>query len=206
MLQSSSQQIFIYGQPDIASDFWKNLTETHQVQTFQTDNIYQLQQYTKEISPEILIFNVNDATSLVDFKHAVARLEYSPLVILISPRTEISNIPHVAHHLQYPICCSELKEIIESYSIGHKRHDVLLIDRSVGHFNPLKQQLLEAQYRIFEVHTIDAAKLYLDRNVTKTVLIEYMPQFIAGRHYLQHSRIFYVDRQQDITEISKFLH
>ena len=206
MLQNTPQHIFVFGHPLITQNLWKHLEETHQIQTFQTDNIYQLQQYTREITPQILIFNITDAPSLVAFKKIMPLLKKSSLVILISPQTEIPVFPNVAHHLRHPLHLSELNEIIASYSIGHQMHDVLLIDRPSPETCPLKQHLIESKYHIFEVHTIDAAKLYLQKNTTKAVFIEYMPQFVAGRHYLQHPQIFYVDRQQDITEISKFLH
>ena len=206
MLQNSPQQIFIYGSPMINTEVWEHLTENHRVQTFQTDNIYQLQQYTQEILPQILIFNINDAVSLVALKQILARLKNMPLIILLSPPIEISNLPQVAHHLHHPVNLAELTEIVESYSLGHHQHDALLLDSPSQSFNPLKQKLLQAGYSVFETHTVAAAQLYLQKNSAHAVLIEYMPQFIAGRHHLQHERIFYVDRQQDITEISKFLH
>ena len=206
MQQSLPQQIFIYGSPMIDTAVWEHLTENHRVQTFQTDNIYQLQQYTQEITPQILIFNINDAVSLVALKQTLARLKTTPLIILLSPPIEISNLPQVAHHLHHPVNLAELTEIVESYSLGHHQHDALLLDNPSQSFNPLKQKLMQSGYSVFETHTIAAAQLYLQKNKTHAVLIEYMPQFIAGRHYLQHERIFYVDRQQDITEISKFLH
>ena len=206
MLQSLPQQIFIYGSPIIDNTVWEHLTENHRVQTFQTDNIYQLQQYSLEITPQILIFNISDAASLVALKQTLTRLKTTPLIILLSPPIEISHLPPVAHHLHHPVNLAELTEIIESYSLGHHQHDALLLDSPNKNFNPLKQKLLQAGYSVFETHTVAAAQLYLQKNTAHAVLIEYMPQFIAGRHYLQHERIFYVDRQQDITEISKFLH
>ena len=206
MLQNSPQQIFIYGSPMIDNAAWEYLTENHRVQTFQTDNIYQLQQYTLEITPQILIFNISDAASLVALKQTLARLKNTPLIILLSPPIEISNLPQVAHHLHHPVNLAELTKIVECYSLGHHQHDALLLDSPNQSSSPLKQKLLQSGYSVFETHTIAAAQLYLQKNTARAVLIEYMPQFIAGRHYLRHERIFYVDRHQDITEISKFLH
>ena len=206
MLQNPAAKVFIYGNLPLPFEAVQNLADAYHLQTFQTDNIYQLQQYSLEITPQILIFNISDAASLVALKQTLTRLKTTPLIILLSPPIEISHLPPVAHHLHHPVNLAELTEIIESYSLGHHQHDALLLDSPNKNFNPLKQKLLQAGYSVFETHTVAAAQLYLQKNTAHAVLIEYMPQFIAGRHYLQHERIFYVDRQQDITEISKFLH
>ena len=97
-------------------------------------------------------------------------------------------------------------DITESYCLGGKKHDILLLDTYSKQYNPLKFALLEQGYSIFEVHNIDAAKLYLSQNKPRIVGIEYTPTFIPARHTLLHNHIFYVDRAQDITEIKKFLH
>ena len=205
MLQNPAAKVFIYGNLPLPFEAVQNLADAYHLQTFQTDNLYQLQQYTREVMPKILIFQITDAAALATFRLTVGNLKNNPLIILILPKIQIKALPEVAHHLYLPLDEHELGEIIESYSIGHRHHDFLLVQNYSEANRTFKNKLLAKNYRVFEVNNISAAQLYLQKNQATAVLIEYAPQFIIGRHNLNHQRIFYVDRHQDLTEIEKFL-
>lgn len=205
MLQNPAAKVFIYGNLPLPFEAVQNLADAYHLQTFQTDNLYQLQQYTREVMPKILIFQITDAAALATFRLTVGNLKNNPLIILILPKIQIKALPEVAHHLYLPPDEHELGEIIESYSVGHRQHDILLVQNYSEANRAFKSRLLAKNYRIFEVNNINAAQLYLQKNQATAVLVEYAPQFIVGRHNLNHQRIFYVDRHQDLTEIEKFL-
>ena len=69
----------------------------------------------------------------------------------------------------------------------------------------LVEQLENRHYNYFHVHNGMAANQYLSKNSPKIVCIVYAIPFILERHNLDHDRIIYVDRQQDIAEIENFL-
>ena len=71
--------------------------------------------------------------------------------------------------------------------------------------NKLAQQIKKTEYKCFEVHNEDAAQLYLSKNNPKAVCIECAKGFIKAPAQINLSKIFYVDSQDDIAEIKKFL-
>lgn len=206
MLGHIAENIFIYNKEKQNFNMLAPIEDLHSLNSFVTDNIYQLYQYTQNIAPKVLIFNITDTQSLADLKSIIKHRQNNyPLIVISPPTFEIPLHPQIAHYLKTNNL-PELLDIIESYGVGGKKHDILLLDTYLLTPSPLKIALQQKSYKIFEVHNIEAAKHYLNRNKPKIVGIEYVPVFIPARHTLQHSHIFYVDRAQDITEIEKFLH
>ena len=206
MIQARSEQIFIYN-GNMQKNFGiEQLSDFFDFNTFSTDNIYQLHQYAQKITPQVLIFNISNEKSLADLQTAMANFAGDIPLIVTAPRNfKIPPYSQIAHYVAAENE-REILDIVESYSIGGKTHDVLLVDAYSPKVCPLKEALYNKGYSIFEVHNIEAARQYLMRNKPRIVGVEYVPAFIPARHTLQHSRIFYVDREQDITEIEKFLH
>jgi len=99
----------------------------------------------------------------------------------------------------------ELHDIIESYTIGLKKHQIMLLERYAEQPSDFQQQLIAHGYSVFTVHNLEAADIYLRRNQPQIVCVEYNLPFIHAKQWLNHERVFYVDRQQDISEIKKFL-
>jgi hypothetical protein len=120
------------------------------------------------------------------------------------------NIPfipdkNIAHYLKAPIDVKKLTDIIESYCLGQKKHQIMLLETIKTEQSVLVEQLENRHYNYFQVHNGMAVNQYLSKNSPKIVCIEYAIPFILERHNLDHDRIIYVDRQQDIAEIENFL-
>ena len=127
-------------------------------------------------------------------------------IVLTKPHSQkFSAHQRVAHYIHLPLEIAKLQDIIDSYCIGNKNHQILLLNEYRPQYDQLHRSLDTSGYTYFEVHNASAAEIYLQKNHPHTVFIEYTPKLITARHNLQHNRIFYVDRQQDITEIEKFL-
>jgi PleD family two-component response regulator len=179
------------------------------LQTFASDNIYQFLRYAKELLPNVMILNLSDsdeqtAAALKNFETQAAATHFP--IIVIKARNEAFTVnPRIAHYLSMPEDYRRLTDIIESYSYGHQKHQLMLLDRYSPHSDKLHEWLAARNISYFEVHNPDAAAVYLQKNHPAAVWIEYVPEFIAARHTLLHQRIFYVDRHQDTAEIQKFL-
>lgn len=206
MLTNNFRQIFVYNhnpQTPLPLEQFSTLPDLH---TFQTDNLYRLKQYAREVNPNLLLFNITDAAALADLKNLLQSQPVTYPIIVLAPSTiRLQPLPNVAHYLHLPEDRTKLHDIIASYYWGNRHHDILYISNYRDTPSAVSRQLQATAYTFFEVHQADAARLYLSKNTPQIICIEYAPQFITLRHSLKHQRIFYVDRQQDITEIKNFL-
>lgn len=209
MIHNTCGQIFIYNNLTNAENSLIDIVNNHTCPIFATDNIYQFLRYAKEIAPQVMILNLQNAQKANLPEAEYFRQQINPRqypIIVLKPQNE-SFILHqnIAHYLHMPNDLPRLQEIIDTYSIGYKKHQILLLDSYSSQLGNLHQQIIDRGYTFFEVHNGHAANLYLQKNQPQIVCVEYSPAFITARHMLQHNRIFYVDRQQDIAEIEKFL-
>lgn len=209
MLQPHLGNIFFYDTERSFLSAFADIFDSKSYQTFATDNLYQLSRYAKTISPDVIIFNLNDLQklnlqTLKNFETA-ALGRTVPIIVLQTPTAHISGHASIAHYLDMPADYNKLIDIVESYGQGNKNHEIMLLNRYLNTSDRLHRQLQQKNYNVFEVHNADAALIYLKKNHPQNIWIEYTPEFIPLRHSLPHQRIFYVDRQQDIAEIEKFL-
>lgn len=203
-----SGRIFVYDNISAQLSVYQDFFDSRSLPMFGTDNIYKLTKYSAEISPGAMIFNLNrDSRQVLSaLKQLSANGDVNFPVIVLNPyNIEFKPTDIVSHYLTAPINPLHFMDIIESYYIGGKRHQILLlnsISETPGYF---QQRIKSRGYSYFEVHNGIAANLYLQKNMPKIVCIEYNASYIIERHNLQHDHIFYVDRQQDIDEIEFFL-
>lgn len=209
MQVSSPQRVFLYNESHSSSANISHLLQNYALQTFDTQNIYQLMQYAKEINPNLMIFNMDDDDlpddEALDYIQAKINHEIYPVIVIKPDGFLFQAQPKIAHYIHTPSETNKLVDIIDSYCLGHKYHDILLLQNYGEKYGRLKQQIIRNGYTFFEVHNSDAARIYLSKNKPKIVCVEYAPQFILARHNLRHENIFYVDRDQDLTEMEKFL-
>ncbi|MBR1601447.1 MAG: hypothetical protein IJ677_07705 [Alphaproteobacteria bacterium] len=209
MYFSDFGHIFVYNNTDQNITELQNILSSGVYKTFTTGNVYQFLQYAKELSPDIMIFNLDDSKKYSEetsesFNKQINFTNF-PL-ILTKPHTQKFSLhPRVAHYIHLPLEIAKLRDIIESYCLGNKNHQILLLSEYHTKYDKLRRSLDLGGYTYFEVHNPDAAEIYLQKNHPQTVFVEYTPKLLTARHNLQHNRIFYVDRDQDITEIEKFL-
>ncbi len=210
MQQSSLGRIFIYDDNKPMLSAFKDIFTSHAFQMFGTDNVYQLLQYAKEITPDVMIFDIEEnytaATSTINHMGREINPEKYPIIVLKPQSYKFKVFPQIAHYLHTPLNMPKFIDILESYCVGNKQHDIMLLGSYNEKPGKFRQQLDSLNYSYFEVHNEDAARLYLAKNTPKIVCIEYSLPYITARHHLNHKHIFYVDRDQYITEIQNFLH
>lgn len=203
-------RIFVYDDNRKRLQGFRDFFANKDIQIFGTDNLYQLLNYSKEITPDVLIFDLqrNSRTGMVALEHFGQEIKpHKYPIIVIKPYPDPFHIsPDIAHYLRSPLDIATFFDILESYSLGHKHHHVMLLDNFDEKPGKLHLHLQKNNYSYFEVHNEHAARLYLKKNAPDVVLVEFSPAFVAVRHTLRHPHIFYVDRQQDDIEIKKFLH
>jgi len=203
-----TDRIFVYDSNITHLSIYQDFFASRSLKMFGTDNIYKLTQYSKEIAPEVMIFNLNDNSELVQSAlNDLSEKQYiqSPVIVLNPHNIAFTPDKNIAHYLTAPIDVKKFADIIESYCIGYKKHQIMLLETATKEQSLLSKQLSERNYNHFQVHNGSAANQYLSKNFPKIVCIEYSIPFILKRHNLNHDRIIYVDRQQDIAEIEKFL-
>ena len=201
--------VFVYDNTEQKTPILQDILSSGVYKTFTTSNAYQFLQYTGEITPDVMIFNLDDNNkysreTLENFGRQI-NMTNCP-IILTKPQIQPFS-PHlrIAHYIHLPLETKKLNDIVESYCLGNKEHQIMLLSTYSPQYDKLHRSLDIGGYSYFEVHNEQAAEIYLNKNNPQTVFIEYNPTLIAARHNLRHNRIFYVDRRQDITEIERFL-
>lgn len=210
MLSHSSGHIFIYDDNRSRLQAFRDFFAEDKLQVFTTDNLYRLLLYTGEITPDILILSLkeNSRTGAVALEHFGREINPRAYpVIVIKPQPEAFHThPDIAHYLRAPLNVANFRNIFESYTLGNKHHQIMLLDSFSETTDRLHEQLKKHGYSYFEVHNEHAARMYLKKNAPDIVFVEYSLPFIAARHTLQHPHIFYVDRRQENIELQRFLH
>lgn len=202
-------QVFVYNNTGQNAAMLQSFLYSGVYKTFNTANIYQFLQYAKELTPNVMIFNLDDEKKLSEettesFNTQINFTSYP--IVLTKPHTQkFSTHKRIAHYIHLPLELAKLQDIVESYCIGHKNHQIMLLCEYSSQYDTLHRSLDIGGYSYFEVHNIQAAEIYLQKNNPQTVFVEYTPNLLTARHSLRHDNVFYVDRQQDITEIEKFL-
>lgn len=206
---SNFGHVFVYDNTEHELPVLQNILSSGFYRTFSTGNMYQFLQYAKEVTPDLVIFNLDDnskysSETLESFNKQIKMTNY-PIVLTKPQNQKFSAHPQVAHYIHLPLEITKLQDVIESYCLGNKNHQIMLLNTYSPKYDNLHYSLEASGYSYFEVHNEEAAEIYLNRNNPQTVFVEYNHELISARHNLQHNRIFYVDRHQDITEIEKFL-
>lgn len=209
MSQSNMGNVFFYDTERSYLSAFADIFNNKSFNTFTTDNLYQLLRYAKEITPDVMIFNLSDFGSpdaqTLEMLKTLTTGKNFPIIVLQSPLKRRDSHPRIAHYLTMPADYEKLVDIIESYGPGGKTPQIMLLDRYLAQPDPLHLRLRQKGYDFFEVHNADAALNYLQKNRPQNIWIEYIPEFIGLKPLLTHQRVFYVDRHQDIAEIEKFL-
>lgn len=201
--------VFVYDNTEQKTPILQNILSSGVYKTFTTSNVYQFLQYAGEITPNVMIFNLDDNNkysreTLENFNRQIS-LTSCPIILTKPQIQPFSLHQRIAHYIHLPLETKKLIDIVESYCLGNKKHRIMLLNTYSPQYDKLHRSLDIGGYSYFEVHNEQAAEIYLSKNNPQTVLIEYNPTLIAARHNLRHNRIFYVDRRQDITEIERFL-
>ena len=201
-------KVFLYNENKSTLSNFDDFFTVHSLQMFGSDNLYHMIKYAREISPDMMIFSIQNESEktfspISQFEENIM-VQY-PVIVIRNDDIPFKIHSSVAHYLRMPRDREKLTDITESYALGGKNHPIMLLGSYNENTGTLKQQLNADNIPYFEVHNGIAAEIYLRKNTPQTIFIENTETYKTARLRLRHNRIFYVDRQQDITEIKKFL-
>ena len=201
-------KVFLYNENKAGLSNFNDFFADRSLQMFGSDNLYHIIKYAREINPDMMIFSIQNEcektfSPISQFEEAI-NAQY-PIIVIRNDNTPFKMHSGVAHYLRLPRDIKKFTDITESYALGGKKHQIMLLDSYSENTSPIKRQLDTNNIPYFEVHSEIAAEIYLRKNAPQTVFIENTEAYKTACLRLKHNRIFYVDRQQDITEIKKFL-
>ena len=137
--------IFVYDNSEQKSPVLQNILSSGMYKTFTTSNVYQFLQYAGEITPDVMIFNLDDNNKysreiLESFNRQISMTDYP--VILTKPQIQpFSPHPRIAHYIHLPLETRKLRDIIESYSLGNKEHRIMLLNTYSPKYDKLHRSL-----------------------------------------------------------------
>lgn len=200
-------KIFMLDDDGIILDLYKELFEAKGYEVFATTNAYKLLLYAKEISPDIFILDVNmpgiNGWEVLQRINQDDFLQEIPVLMLsVSRDIDLAIAKGAAHFLNKPVEPEKLNEIIESYCIGNKHHDLLLLEDFDALNSPFEKSLVSRRLNYFGVHDLRAAKRYLQKNLPEMVCVCYSQMdFDEAKKQLKHDKIYRVDKEQTIDDI-----
>lgn len=175
---------------------------------FNTDNLYKLNLYHKEITPDVLLFDFDKNTPPSFINSLANQFQNSPIPqIIISelPKAIIFH-PSISHYLTHLEAKQNLLNILEAYSLGNTFHHILYINLKPYERPTFTNSARLKNYQIFEVHNINSALLYLKKNTPQIICINFLPALSKTKKLFSHPKTFYVENTQNIEEFEQFLH
>lgn len=199
--------IFLYNNNKVNRELYHQQLEKNGYFLFDTDNLHKFSLYNREITPDVLLFDFEKRTP-VDF---IASLERSferssiPLIVVSEAPKALIFHPSISHYLTHDTAKKELPDILESYCIGNKKHQILYINLKPYERSDFVKSVHAGGYTLFEVHNINAALAYLQKNVPSVICINFQPALSKSQKLFTHQKTFYVENTQNIKEIEQFL-
>ena len=208
MKQTSQGYIVAFDRSRLNLRILQNALNKRHIKMFGTDNLFRLLNYIKELKIDALLITIhhNDKPANALLEELSKHNLHFPLILLKPQKLALSQNIQAAHYLSEADSAKRLLNILESYSLGSKRHRIMLLNKyapNAESFCDLIPELNDSN--CFEVHSSVAAQQYLQKNSPDVICVEYGQKFVPAPHLLHRPHIFYVDRQQDIAEIRKFL-
>jgi len=174
---------------------------------FDTDNLHQFTLYHKEITPNVMLFDFDRKTP-IDYISSLGRhFERTTIPIVVvseAPKALIFH-PAISHYLTHDEAKKELLDILESYCVGNKHHQILYVNLK-PYERPIFTSSARAKgYSVFEVHNTAAAKTYLEKNRPSVICINFLPALSKSQKIFSFPKTFYVENTQNVEEIEQFL-
>lgn len=206
---NSSGKIFMLDDDGIILDLYQELFEAKGYEVFATTNAYKLLMYSKEITPDIFLLDVNmpgmSGWEVLQIINKDERLREIPVVMLsVSRDIDLAIAKGAAHFLNKPLEIDKLMEIVESYCQGNKAMDVLLVEDFEAVMAPFERSIIEQNLHYFAVHDLRAAQRYLAKNSPKMVCLCYDNiDLEEAKSQLNFSKIYPVKKTDNIQELLK---
>lgn len=204
-------KVFMLDDDFILLDMYRSLLESHGFDVFTTDNAYKFILYAREIHPDIFILDINmpvmNGWEVVLRLKREARLKHIPVVMLtVQHDKRLAHAYGIANYLNKPLDAPGLLDVVESYCVGSKNHDILLLGDFWPESNILRTEMSRRKWVVFEVYDLEAAELYLSKNRPKAVCLG-MPEDKCeqARLRLKHPLIMPLRNMQDLNNLERFI-
>ena len=199
--------VFIYNNNAINKELYHQGLEERGYFLFDTDNLHKFTMYHKEILPQVMLFDFDRKTPtdfIVSLGRRFERTD-TPLVVVSEAPKALIYHPAISHYLTHNEAKEQLLDVLESYCVGHKKHQILYINLKPYEKRCFVSSAREKGYSVFEVHNMVAAQRYLEKNEPMVICINFLPALSQSQKLLGFSKTFYVDNTQNIEEIEPFL-
>ena len=204
-------KVFMLDDDFILLDMYRSLLESHGFDVFTTDNAYKFILYAREIHPDIFILDINmpvmNGWEVVLRLKREARLKHIPVVMLtVRHDKRLAHAYGIANYLNKPLDAPGLLDVVESYCVGSKNHDILLLGDFWPESNILRTEMSRRKWVVFEVYDLEAAELYLSKNRPKAVCLG-MPEDKCeqARLRFKHPLIMPLRNMQDLNNLERFI-
>lgn len=203
-------KVFILDDDLFFLDLYRELLESRGYGVFTASNAYKFLLYAKEIHPDVVVLDINmpdvSGWEVLQLLDDGTKNSAPVLMTTVEADKELAVAKGVAHYLPKPLNAEYFMDIVETYCIGHKMHDVLLLEDYDPFDRSIFEALREFQLASFVVNNICAAELYLNKNRPKAVCVHYDRQrFEKVKPQLKHDRIIYVENRDNIKNLASLL-
>ena len=177
--------IFLYNNNTVNKELYHQNLEKMGYFLFDTDNLHKFSLYNKEMTPNVLLFDFDGHTPIEFISSLERKFERSSIPLIVvseAPRALIYH-PSISHYLTHDEAQKRLLDILESFA----------------------KSVRNSGYSMFEVHNINAAKAYMEKNAPTIICINFQPALSKSRKLFSFPKTFYVENTQNIKEVEQFL-
>lgn len=199
--------IFLYNTDNANKAMYHQDLEKQGYYLFDTDNLHKFTMYHKEITPNVLLFDFDSKTPLEYITSLERKFERTtiPIVVITEAPNALIYHPSISHYLKHDEARRSLNDILESYCVGYKKHHILYINLKPYERSDFSKSARQSGYNIFEVHNINAAQKYMEKNTPSIICINFKPALSKSQKIFAFPKTFYVENTQNIKEVEQFL-
>lgn len=178
---------------------------------FATANAYKFIRYAIEMEPDLFILDLNmpdiSGWEVLEAVDQVEKLKPVPVILLtVRAERDLAVGRGVAHYVNKPSRMENILELVETYCVGKKKHDVLLVDGYEPLDNTMCFAITKQNLSCFEVHDVDAAKCYLRKNHPRCVCLQLPFDYYKKIEFeIEHDKIFYVENAANLENLASLL-
>ena len=201
-------KVFILDDDRLFLRIYQQLLEAKGYEVFATDNAYKFILYGREVLPDVFFLDVNmpkmSGWEVLDRINHDKALEEVPVVVLsVNQDEDLADVKGAAHFLCKPLDMEELTEILESYCLGHKDHDILLLEGYEPMFSCCRSIREKTRKSCFCTHDLKGAKKYLKKNKPGKIIVRHSKEkFGQIQKELSGREMFRAETFQDVENLA----
>lgn len=210
MEEKNAGRVFMLDDDLFFLELYRNLLEARGYEVFTETNAYKFLLYAREVHPDIIVLDINmpdvSGWEVLQLLDEEAKALAPVIMTTVEADKGLAVAKGVAHYLPKPLDMERFLEIVETYCAGQKKHDILLLED----YNPfdvsVRDVLNEFKLSFFSVNDVNAAILYLNKNLPWAVCVNFdAERFNEVKSRLRHERIIYVENRDTIKELALLL-